>query len=127
MNKQSELDKRYIRMASIWAENSYCQRRKVGALIVKDKMINLAHSMQGEAVTYMVAPSLLLLERAILVMAFASAWSTYGFVTLFSSSQMFSKMRPLMKGMKEIYTSISNMKKRHSALHSHPKDKTIRQ
>ena len=37
--KQSELDKRYIRMASIWAENSYCQRRKVGALIVKDKMI----------------------------------------------------------------------------------------
>ena len=38
--KQLELDKRYIRMASIWAENSYCQRRKVGALIVKDKMIN---------------------------------------------------------------------------------------
>ena len=29
----------YIRMASIWSENSYCQRRKVGALIVKDKMI----------------------------------------------------------------------------------------
>lgn len=37
--KQLELDKRYIRMAIIWAENSYCQRRKVGALIVKDKMI----------------------------------------------------------------------------------------
>lgn len=37
--KQEELDKRYIRMAIIWAENSYCQRRKVGALIVKDKMI----------------------------------------------------------------------------------------
>lgn len=36
--KQFELDKRYIRMAGIWAENSYCQRRKVGALIVKDKM-----------------------------------------------------------------------------------------
>ena len=36
--KQLELDKRYIRMASIWAENSYCQRRKVGALIVKDKI-----------------------------------------------------------------------------------------
>ena len=32
-----------------------------------------AHSIQGEAVTYMVAPSLLLLERAILVMALASA------------------------------------------------------
>lgn len=38
-NKQEALDKRYIRMASIWAENSYCQRRQVGALIVKDKMI----------------------------------------------------------------------------------------
>lgn len=37
--KQEALDRRYIRMASIWAENSYCQRRKVGALIVKDKMI----------------------------------------------------------------------------------------
>ena len=37
--KQSDLDKRYIRMAAIWSENSYCQRRKVGALIVKDKMI----------------------------------------------------------------------------------------
>lgn len=38
-DKQSELDKRYLRMAAIWAENSYCKRRKVGALIVKDKMI----------------------------------------------------------------------------------------
>ncbi|EGJ71148.1 CMP/dCMP deaminase zinc-binding [Bacteroides coprosuis DSM 18011] len=38
-NKQRELDTRYIRMASIWSENSYCIRRKVGALIVKDKMI----------------------------------------------------------------------------------------
>lgn len=37
--KQEILDKRYLRMASIWAENSYCQRRKVGAIIVKDKMI----------------------------------------------------------------------------------------
>lgn len=37
--KQEALDKRYIRMAGIWAENSYCRRRKVGALIVKDKMI----------------------------------------------------------------------------------------
>ena len=33
------LDKRYLRMARIWAENSYCQRRQVGAIIVKDKMI----------------------------------------------------------------------------------------
>ena len=37
--KQRKLDWRYMRMADIWAENSYCQRRKVGALIVKDKMI----------------------------------------------------------------------------------------
>ena len=37
--KQRQLDMRYLHMASIWAENSYCVRRKVGALIVKDKMI----------------------------------------------------------------------------------------
>ena len=37
--KQEILDKRYMRMAMIWAENSYCNRRKVGALIVKNKMI----------------------------------------------------------------------------------------
>lgn len=33
------LDKRYLEMATIWASNSYCERRKVGALIVKEKMI----------------------------------------------------------------------------------------
>ena len=38
-DKQHRLDLRYLRMARIWAENSYCQRRKVGALVVKDKMI----------------------------------------------------------------------------------------
>lgn len=38
-DKQLNLDKRYLRMAKIWAENSYCKRRQVGALIVKDKMI----------------------------------------------------------------------------------------
>ncbi len=37
--KQQKLDSRYLRMAKIWAENSYCKRRKVGALIVKKKMI----------------------------------------------------------------------------------------
>ncbi len=37
--KQEKLDLRYLRMAQIWAENSYCQRRQVGALVVKDKMI----------------------------------------------------------------------------------------
>ena len=37
--KQRILDCRYLRMAAIWAENSYCVRRKVGALIVRDRMI----------------------------------------------------------------------------------------
>lgn len=37
--KQEKLDNRYLRMARIWAENSYCVRRQVGALVVKDKMI----------------------------------------------------------------------------------------
>lgn len=37
--KQALLDRRYLRMARIWAENSYCVRRKVGAIIVKDSMI----------------------------------------------------------------------------------------
>lgn len=38
-DKQVALDRRYLRMARIWAENSYCQRRQVGAILVKDKMI----------------------------------------------------------------------------------------
>ena len=37
--KQQLLDQRYLKMAEIWAQNSYCNRRKVGALIVKEKMI----------------------------------------------------------------------------------------
>lgn len=37
--KALKLDSRYLRMARIWAENSYCVRRKVGALVVKDRMI----------------------------------------------------------------------------------------
>ena len=37
--KQHEVDVRYLRMAKIWAENSYCKRRQVGALIVKNQMI----------------------------------------------------------------------------------------
>jgi len=37
--KQFLLDQRYLKMASIWAQNSYCKRRQVGALLVKDKMI----------------------------------------------------------------------------------------
>ncbi|MBQ7443791.1 MAG: dCMP deaminase family protein [Bacteroidaceae bacterium] len=39
MKDNSILDLRYLRMARIWSENSYCVRRQVGALIVKDKMI----------------------------------------------------------------------------------------
>ena len=38
-NKKAALDRRYARMALIWAENSYCERRKVGALVVKNNMI----------------------------------------------------------------------------------------
>jgi len=38
-SKQDLLDKRYLAMARIWGQNSYCQRRRVGALLVKDKMI----------------------------------------------------------------------------------------
>ena len=34
-----KFDERYIEMASVWAKNSYCKRRQVGALLVKDKMI----------------------------------------------------------------------------------------
>lgn len=36
MNK---FDEKYLRMAKIWATNSYCKRRQVGALLVKDNMI----------------------------------------------------------------------------------------
>lgn len=38
-NKRLALDRRYLRMANIWGENSYCKRLKVGALIVRDNMI----------------------------------------------------------------------------------------
>ena len=39
MESNKTLDLRYLRMARIWSENSYCIRRQVGALVVKDKMI----------------------------------------------------------------------------------------
>jgi dCMP deaminase len=38
-DKQLQFDKRYLKMARVWAENSYCRRRQVGALIVKGRMI----------------------------------------------------------------------------------------
>lgn len=38
-DKQVQFDKSYLEMAHVWAKNSYCKRRQVGAIIVKDKMI----------------------------------------------------------------------------------------
>lgn len=38
-SKQRLLDERYLRMARVWAENSYCKRRRVGALLVKEQAI----------------------------------------------------------------------------------------
>lgn len=38
-NKEVKFDKSYLKMAHVWAENSYCKRRQVGALIVKNRMI----------------------------------------------------------------------------------------
>ena len=35
----TKFDERYLEMAEVWAKNSYCKRRQVGALLVKDKMI----------------------------------------------------------------------------------------
>ena len=39
MDKQTQFDLHYLEMARIWSQNSYCERRKVGALMVKDRMI----------------------------------------------------------------------------------------
>ncbi len=39
MTKQEKVDTLYMRMARTWAQNSYCQRRQVGALLVKNQMI----------------------------------------------------------------------------------------
>ncbi len=39
MEKQSKIDVTYLKMARTWAELSYCNRKKVGALIVKNGMI----------------------------------------------------------------------------------------
>ena len=38
-NKQQLLDQRYLQMADTWSQKSYCKRRQVGALLVKDQMI----------------------------------------------------------------------------------------
>ena len=39
MNKQAQYDRAYLEMAHTWGQLSYCERKKVGALIVKDRMI----------------------------------------------------------------------------------------
>jgi len=39
MDKDKKFDSRYLEMASVWAKNSYCTRRQVGAILVKDRMI----------------------------------------------------------------------------------------
>ena len=39
IDKQYLLDQRYLAMARVWSQNSYCKRRQVGALMVKDQMI----------------------------------------------------------------------------------------
>jgi dCMP deaminase len=37
--KQQQFDRSYLEMAAVWGKNSYCKRRQVGAIIVKDRMI----------------------------------------------------------------------------------------
>ena len=38
-SKKRQFDRSYLEMASVWAKNSYCTRRQVGAILVKDRMI----------------------------------------------------------------------------------------
>jgi len=38
-DKQKQFDKSYLEMAQVWSKNSYCKRRQVGALLVKERMI----------------------------------------------------------------------------------------
>ena len=38
-SKNRQFDRSYLEMASVWAKNSYCTRRQVGAILVKDRMI----------------------------------------------------------------------------------------
>ncbi len=38
-DKQHKFDSSYLKMARIWGQNSYCKRRQVGALLVKDRII----------------------------------------------------------------------------------------
>ena len=39
MEKETKFDRSYLEMAAVWAKNSYCSRRQVGAILVKDRMI----------------------------------------------------------------------------------------
>ena len=56
-DKQQKLDSRYLRMARIWAENSYCVRRQVGALVVKDKMIITRSNNNSDGATIYITAS----------------------------------------------------------------------
>ena len=38
-SKNRQFDRSYLEMAAVWAKNSYCTRRQVGAILVKDRMI----------------------------------------------------------------------------------------
>ena len=51
-NKQSRYDRAYLRLASSWAKLSHCQRKQVGAIIVKDAIIiSDGYNMRGNATT----------------------------------------------------------------------------
>ena len=39
MEQETKFDRSYLEMAAVWAKNSYCTRRQVGAILVKDRMI----------------------------------------------------------------------------------------
>lgn len=39
MEKDRQFDRSYLEMAAVWAKNSYCTRRQVGAILVRDRMI----------------------------------------------------------------------------------------
>jgi len=46
MNKQAQYDRAYLAMAKTWGDLSYCERKKVGALIVKDRVLKMSVKMK---------------------------------------------------------------------------------
>ena len=81
---RTAVDYRYLRMAHIWAENSYCKRRQVGALVVKNKMI-ISDGYNG-------TPS--------------------GFEKLVSPSLMFSMLRPMP--LRNLHGAVTTVRDRRS-------------